>query len=205
MSIPLKKDNYILTLIQHNATILVCIGNTFDINTEYNEMHDRYDYYWSKERERAFTIGVIVACASLAVRIALPILRRSIVSTINTPDTDGDTPLIDAAIHGSLWKARLLLFAGANIHHSNVDGVTALMVAIVTNNLAMARLLLGKGADPNQIVGDNGSLPLHMAASEKNDPMYNLLLEFGANPISEKVLEELRKDDQSPDADSTAS
>src|SRR5882757_9645926 len=109
-------------------------------------------------------LKILVACASLGYA-ATPNLSDQFYSAIrandrvafakllrggadaNTRDSRGDTPLMYAAVAGSVDMMRQLMTAGADVNASNNFNSTALMWC--SNNLEKVRLLLDKGADVN--------------------------------------------------------
>ena len=66
---------------------------------------------------------------------------------INARDEDGATPLMHAALNGSLKLMQLLLRRGANPNLASDEGSTALLWAV--DDLAKLKLLLAGGADVN--------------------------------------------------------
>lgn len=67
---------------------------------------------------------------------------------VDLKDSQGNTPLIDAARVGFLEGARLLIAKGAQVNATNGLGETPLIVAVQKRDTAMTRLLLSQGADP---------------------------------------------------------
>jgi uncharacterized protein len=67
---------------------------------------------------------------------------------IDIKDSQGDTPLIEAARIGNVDAARILISRGAQLNVTNSSGETPLMLAVQRRDLAMTRLLLTQGADP---------------------------------------------------------
>jgi hypothetical protein len=59
------------------------------------------------------------------------------------------SPLMDAALSGSIELVKLFLAKGADPDIRSKDGQTALIVAVGRNDAATARLLLDYGADPD--------------------------------------------------------
>lgn len=87
-------------------------------------------------------------------------------------------PIIEAARLGSVYIARELIDAGADVNISKLNGESAIGIAADSNNLEMAKLLLENGADANQIA-HHGLTPLSQAETSE---MIELLLKHGANP-----------------------
>lgn len=68
---------------------------------------------------------------------------------INHINNESCTALINAAIHGHIEVARVLIQADANVHLDGGGGWTALCAAVGNNYEYIATLLLEAGADPN--------------------------------------------------------
>ena len=62
------------------------------------------------------------------------------------------------------------------------EGITALHHCIINDATELAELLLTQGANPNARVPDTWVSPLAIAALEKNLPLAQLLISFGADP-----------------------
>jgi ankyrin repeat protein len=73
-------------------------------------------------------------------------------SAINRPGTDGDTPLMYAALYASADSVRKLLDAGADPNLANSAGATPLMWSI--DDIDKVRLLLDRGANPDALSED---------------------------------------------------
>ncbi len=102
---------------------------------------------------------------------------------INHPGTNGDTPLMYAALYGDAGSVRRLLDAGADPNLANYARVTPLMWAV--DDLTKVRLLLDRGASPDA-VSDERRTPLQIAL-DRNDAgaAVLLLLSRGAKlPLS---------------------
>ena len=67
----------------------------------------------------------------------------------NTKDAAGETPLIDAALTGSVEVVNVLIVHGAQINAVDGGGHTALMAAAKYANAAMLATLLAHGASVN--------------------------------------------------------
>ena len=65
---------------------------------------------------------------------------------MNTPNKDGDTPLIVAARHGHLEIVKLLLVKGATLLHHNNQGRSALLESAANGHMAVLTLLQEKEA-----------------------------------------------------------
>ncbi|MDE2677981.1 MAG: ankyrin repeat domain-containing protein [Gemmatimonadota bacterium] len=107
---------------------------------------------------------------------------------VGARDNYGNSPLHEAAEHGTAGVVRALLAAGAEVDaklgRSGFDlwfrgGDTPLHLAATNQDPAVAAALLEAGADVNGW-GRGGMSPLHRAASNRNPEVAELLLEAGA-------------------------
>jgi ankyrin repeat protein len=73
------------------------------------------------------------------------------------------TALVQAAMHGRLEAARLLLDAGADPDHAGGNGFTPLMTAAMAGHLEVLRLLLGRAAAVDASDPDSGGTAFHCA------------------------------------------
>jgi ankyrin repeat protein len=90
----------------------------------------------------------------------------------------GSTPLMHAALVGSVESMTLLLGHGANVNAVNTSGATALMMSVT--DIDKVRLLVGRGADVN-IATRRGRTALLLAAmSDGSAPIVRLLMAHGA-------------------------
>ena len=104
-------------------------------------------------------------------------LRQGI--PVNVRSSDGTTPLMVAALHGSPGCVEMLLQHGADPNVANDRGVTALLWAV--SDLAKVDLLVDYGAKVNAR-SDLGNTPLLVAASISNaTPVVKHLLARGAD------------------------
>jgi len=103
-------------------------------------------------------------------------------SDIDQLSGDGFSALHLACFFGSLESAALLVEMGANvnIHADNMTDLRPLHSACAAGQGAIASLLLKAGAKPN-VIQAGGYTPLMTAASLGNDPVVDMLLEFGAD------------------------
>ena len=130
---------------------------------------------------------------------------------VNSPSSDGWTPLHVAAHYGRESFVRMLLQHGARIDSLSTKGTSPLQLAIIREklpcvkllldagsdidiqsgfplrytilkgNTALARLLLMQGANPNLGRTEDGQTPLHLAAMKDDMECCSLLCTFGAN------------------------
>jgi ankyrin repeat protein len=104
--------------------------------------------------------------------LAAPQLR------IDAVNADGETPLMIAAIRGSLPAVQALVKRGAAI---NREGWTPLHYACSGPDNGVAAFLIANGAELNAR-SDNGTTPLMMAARYGSGDLVPLLLKAGAEP-----------------------
>ena len=97
---------------------------------------------------------------------------------IDAVNADGETPLMIAAIRGSLPAVQALVKRGAAVNRA---GWTPLHYACSGPDNGVAAFLIAQGADLNAR-SDNGTTPLMMAARYGNGDLVPLLLKAGAEP-----------------------
>jgi ankyrin repeat protein len=91
----------------------------------------------------------------------------------------GQTPLMSAALVGSVDAMKLLLDQGAEVNAQNAFGSTALIWAAA--DIDKVRLLVERGANVN-LTGKTGRTPLFVAAmSDGSAPIVKLLVSKGAD------------------------
>lgn len=104
---------------------------------------------------------------------------------IETQNSDGNTPLMNAFLRGNVELAELLIKKGANIKIQDKEGNSLINIAVSLNNDKLLQLLL-EHKDANQMIDapdNNGSTPLIYAVSNRKNSIARLLLKHGANPI----------------------
>jgi ankyrin repeat protein len=121
--------------------------------------------------------AIFIALRENSLR-ALDSLLASPQTEVNTPNAQGETPLMIAAIRGSLPAAKALVKRGAAI---NREGWTPLHYACSGPDNGVAAWLIEQGAELNAR-SDNGTTPLMMAARYGNGDLVPLLLKAGAEP-----------------------
>jgi ankyrin repeat protein len=107
---------------------------------------------------------------------------RALVGTkadANAADERGATPLMYAAVAGSLDAMRFLIEKGADVNAHNNLGATALIWS--ATDLAKVRLLVEHGADVNAATARGRTALLIAAMSDNSASIVRLLLEKGAN------------------------
>jgi len=109
---------------------------------------------------------------------ALDSLLASPQTQIDEPNAQGETPLMIAAIRGSLPAAKALVKRGASV---NRKGWTPLHYACSGPDNGVAAFLIEQGAELNAR-SENGTTPLMMAARYGNSDLVPLLIEAGAEP-----------------------
>ncbi len=111
-------------------------------------------------------------------------IRRK--DAINRPGTNGDTPLMYAALYGTVDSVRKLLDAGADPNLGNYVGATPLMWSV--DDVQKVRLLLDRGANPD-VISDERRSALQVALGFDDDATVQLLLSRGAKlPSGESSL-----------------
>jgi ankyrin repeat protein len=96
---------------------------------------------------------------------------------VDAANTQGETPLMMAALKGRLDWARRLLERGAKLHR---EGWSPLHYAASGPEPKVVELLLARGA-PLEARSPNGSTPLMMAARYGSEASVDLLLARGAD------------------------
>lgn len=91
-------------------------------------------------------------------------------------------PLQDCEQDPALVLASTLIAKDCPLDALDRDGTAALHHCVINDLLSMAELLLIRGANVNAIIPDSRVSSLAIAALEKNMPMAQLLLRYGADP-----------------------
>jgi ankyrin repeat protein len=104
-------------------------------------------------------------------------------SSVDVLDGDARTPLLVAAMKGSLEVVIWLLSKGAKISHQDRNGMTALHFAVQEKHREVAGYLLEHGAAVD-VKDIHGNTPLWRAAfqARKEYEFVSLLVAHGANP-----------------------
>ena len=97
---------------------------------------------------------------------------------VDAVNADGETPLMIAAIRGSLPAVKALVKRGAAV---NREGWTPLHYACSGPDNGVAAFLIAQGAELNAR-SENGTTPLMMAARYGSGDLVPLLLKAGAEP-----------------------
>lgn len=109
---------------------------------------------------------------------ALDSLLTSPLTRVNEANAQGETPLMIAAIRGSLPAVQALVKRGASVNRA---GWTPLHYACSGPDNGVAAFLIANGADLNAR-SENGTTPLMMAARYGSSDLVPLLIKAGAEP-----------------------
>lgn len=120
------------------------------------------------EKDREHDTAIMKACRNCnAADVVSFLLENS--ANINDKkyrDLIDQTPIIIAAFNGCTDIVRMLIDAGADIHHRNDQGENALISATQEGNIDVVKVLLNAGADVNQPNAD-GETALSLAITLK--------------------------------------
>jgi quinoprotein dehydrogenase-associated probable ABC transporter substrate-binding protein len=98
---------------------------------------------------------------------------------VNRPVGKADyTPLMLAAMSGSVETAQALIKHGADVNAKNAGGITPLMVVAANNAVHVGSLLLDAGADP-AVRSQDGRTALMIAKANNSDAVLKLLQDAG--------------------------
>lgn len=132
-------------------------------------------------REAGFTALHLAATAPGREHVVTALLQAG--ADPNVADANGRTALHQAAIHGAVGVARVLIQGGAAMIPDS-NGTTPLMSAILsTSRSEIVRFLVEAGADVNAR-DKYGRTPLYYAAISGDASTARLLLGHGADPHS---------------------
>ena len=122
--------------------------------------------------------GLLLAIQSESPKSAM-VLAKHPQTQVNSQNSQGETPLMLAAINNQLDLAKVLIQRGADV---NKPGWTPLHYAATRGHREMMRLLLDNEAYIDS-ESANGTTPLMMAAYYASPLAVKLLLEEGADPV----------------------
>jgi ankyrin repeat protein len=107
---------------------------------------------------------------------------------VNAKMQRGDTPLHEAAYHGRVDLAKLLIDKGADVDAKDKNGGTPLYWAAEGGHMDVAKLLIARGTDVNAKM-QRGDTPLYVAAMRGRVAVAELLIAKGAD-VNTKVQAE---------------
>jgi len=93
---------------------------------------------------------------------------------------DASELLWNAAFHGHILAATMLLEQGADKNHANADGVTSLHVGAENGHNDIVKLLLDVGSDIDKVDSDS-TTPLYVGSQNGHAEVVELLLKAGAD------------------------
>lgn len=121
--------------------------------------------------------AIFIAVREESLR-ALDSLLASPLTQVDEANAQGETPLMIAAVRGSLPAVQALVKRGAAV---NRKGWTPLHYACSGPDNGVAAFLIAQGAELNAR-SENGTTPLMMAARYGNSDLVPLLIQAGAEP-----------------------
>ena len=125
--------------------------------------------------------GRSILCTAIeAGRVdVLEFLIKECGSYVNLVDHFGESPLMFAAVNGSVESIRCLLDNGSSIYTKAYDLATPLHLAVSENRIAVTELLLRQGS-PIEAIDTDGVGAFHLAVRNGSIAMVRLLHKFGA-------------------------
>jgi len=126
----------------------------------------------------------VFEAAALDDAVRLGTLLREDRERAKAWSADGGTALHFAAFFGATESARLLLQHGADaaVHATGFGNVAPLHSATASRSIAIVRMLLERGV-PVDAVQHGGWTALMSAAHRGDEPLAELLLDHGADPL----------------------
>ena len=125
-------------------------------------------------------------------------MRPSAATSPDVKDTDGFTPLMNAAKNGDLDGSQRAIASGANVNATNETGVSALYIAAGLGHKEVTKLLIEKGANVNAKTG-GGFTPLMQAALTGQVEIARMLLDAGADATVTDIANKNAVDYAPPD------
>jgi ankyrin repeat protein len=159
------EDFFAAARSDNESTVVALTLRGFDLNT----------------RDAKGETGLLIALRQGSIRVADFLLKQNAVA-VEARNLQGESPLMMAALKGHLVQAQRLIQRGAEV---NKPGWAPLHYAASNTepvSLAMVRLLLEHHAYIDA-ESPNKSTPLMMAARYGQDPVVQLLLQEGADPL----------------------
>jgi ankyrin repeat protein len=101
-----------------------------------------------------------------------------------------EKPIILATYLGRCCHVELLLDKGVSSNSASIHGFTLLQIAAVAGWHEIVLLLLGRGADANWVATDRAPCPLLLAIQATHEIIVNLLLDHGADTLTESEQSE---------------
>ena len=103
-------------------------------------------------------------------------------ASFNKVASDGDPPLVSAALAGNAEVVEFLLNNGAEVNEQDTAHTTALSRAIESGSFTTVQLLLKNGASVEDALGAKRALPPELVnpANSEYQKIKNLLIEYGA-------------------------
>ena len=99
---------------------------------------------------------------------------------VNRTDTNGQTPLMVAAVHKNEKIVKYLVKAGVDVNKRSHDGQTPLMISAHNGYVDIVQKLLNAGADVNKL-DNRGCTALVLAAQEGHVSVADILINSGAD------------------------
>lgn len=106
------------------------------------------------------------------------------IDNLEACDRDGRTLLINAAMYGRSGVVSYLIERGSSVKAVDKKAFTALHAAVLNNDVISAKILLDNGADVNA-KNVFGNIPLMLCRPNSPSMMFELLLQYGADPFME--------------------
>lgn len=121
-------------------------------------------------------------------------VRSAVSQAINSYNYDGETPLHLAVINGNLDSVRMLIDAGAQVHHcERKRGANPLHLAVMHGQHEIARYLLENTSVTIEAGLFDGNTALHLAAQQRDGEMCKILLRQNADPNAKNWLQKRKK------------
>ena len=102
--------------------------------------------------------------------------------SLDVPDYQGNTTVIEAVSRENMNALKVLVEAGADVNVSNKRGQTPLTMAVACDLPDAIRTLVGAGADVHAKHGDDNDTLLAKAAVDGSVNALEVLLELGVEP-----------------------